>query len=429
MRRIRTIASVSALAAATALVLSSCSSTPEPGTTQDDEEITLTMSWWGNDTRSANTQKIIDAFEAEHPNVTIEPTFSDYGSYWDKLATQTAANDTPDIMQMDEIYLSTYANDGVLLDLTDLGIDTADIPQSSLESGEIDGKLYALAQGVAAYAMVLNPALFEQAGVALPDDPNWTWDDFLEVAEEVSAGSGGQYSGFASSFGFDEGSLRLWARQHGESVFTEDGEIGLSPDTVASYFDFVKDASESGAMPEASALQEGQGAGLSETFLATGKAAMGSFWNNQLSALTDAVGAELTLLPVPESVDDYFLKPSALWTGSSRTEHPEVVAEFIDFMVNSEEQADIQSTERGIPNNEAIREYIAPNLSPADQAAIAFFDEITPTEGEAVTPAGGSQMTTMLPRYMQQVLFGQTSSEDAAQGFLDELQSALDSAR
>lgn len=426
MRRNRAVHAVGIVAVTSALVLTGC--TAPPAEPDPDEPVTLTMSWWGNDTRSANTQRIIDAFVEDHPNVTIEPSFTDYNGYWDRLATQTVGGDTPDIMQFDEPYLSTYVRQGVLLDLTDLGIDTSGISDSALSAGQVDDRLYALASGAAAYAIFVNPALFDAAGIEVPSDPEWTWEEFTELAAELSAASGGAYSGFSSTFGFDEGSFKLWVRQHGEHLFTAEGEIGASADTVASYFEFVEELIETGAAPSASALVESFPLGLAETAFATGRSAMGTFFNSQVTAVSAALGNEVVVLPLPESVDDYFVKPASFWVGSARTEHPEVVAEFIDFMVNSETQADIQGTERGIPNNEDIRAYLAPDLSETDQQAIAFFDEIELGDAEAVTPPGGNQFVAIMQRYTQEVIFGTTDAEDAAARFLDELQGVLDNA-
>lgn len=41
--------------------------------------------------------------------------------------------------------------------------------------------------GVSTFGLIINPAIFEQAGVELPDDETWTWDDFTRIATEISA--------------------------------------------------------------------------------------------------------------------------------------------------------------------------------------------------------------------------------------------------
>ncbi|GAA3329109.1 hypothetical protein GCM10020331_075810 [Ectobacillus funiculus] len=44
----------------------------------------------------------------EHPNVHIEAEFANWDDYWKKLAPMAAANQLPDVMQMDTAYLSQY---------------------------------------------------------------------------------------------------------------------------------------------------------------------------------------------------------------------------------------------------------------------------------------------------------------------------------
>ena len=148
-------AALVAVSTAVALTLAGCGSssdsssssaarvTPPPSS---GEPVELRFAWWGSDSRHKTTQKVIDAYEAEHPNVTINGEFGEFSGYWDKLATATAAKDAPDIIQMDEKYLRDYAGRGALLDLTTQSdvLSTADFDENALKSGEFDGGLYGL---------------------------------------------------------------------------------------------------------------------------------------------------------------------------------------------------------------------------------------------------------------------------------------------
>ena len=144
--------------------------------------MTLSFTWWGNDVRHEITEQLIAAFEAEHENITIEPQYTDWAGYWDKLATTVAAGDAPDIIQMDEKQLSTYAANGVLLDLGDLGagLPTDDFPEAVLGTGALDGTQYGVPVGINTYTIMANPDLLESLGIELPDDETWSWDDFAD---------------------------------------------------------------------------------------------------------------------------------------------------------------------------------------------------------------------------------------------------------
>lgn len=419
---------IAALAATSALVLSGCGASTAPGAGPAElstEPVTLTMTFWGNDARQANTQKIIDSFQKAHPNITVEPSYSDWAGYWDKLATETAANNTPDIMQMDEKFLSTYADRGALLDLSTLGdsLRTSDFPESAVDSGKVGDGLYGLSAGLNAYSMVANPAIFKEAGVEIPDDKTWTWQDFEDITAKISAAGGGKFWG-TQAWGFEDGGLRMWARQHDDRLYDKDGKVVIKQETVKSWWDQVKKLTDEGSAPPASASVEKQAGGLSESFTATNQAALGTWWNTQTTALAKASGQKLQGLRLPESSNgEYWYKPSMYWSASSRTEHPAETALFLDFLVNSEEAADIQLTERGVPANEKMRAHIAPKLGEIDKEVIAFLDELSDEVGEAetVTPPGGSSIEALLKKYTEQVLFGQVSSDEAAGSFIKEL--------
>ena len=64
-----------AAAAALSLVLTGCGSSPEAAS---DGPVTLRFSWWGSDVRHKMTEKLIEAFEAENPNINIEGEYGDW---------------------------------------------------------------------------------------------------------------------------------------------------------------------------------------------------------------------------------------------------------------------------------------------------------------------------------------------------------------
>src|SRR3982750_207207 len=141
----------------------------------------LQFAWWGNDVRNKNTAAAIDAYTKAHPNVKISQQPGEFSTYWDKLATQTAGNKAPDIIQMDMAYIAEYGKRGALLDLSKHGADTSKFVEGSVDSGKIDGKLVGINAGINPPTILANPKIFEQAKVPMPDDTTWTWDQVKEV--------------------------------------------------------------------------------------------------------------------------------------------------------------------------------------------------------------------------------------------------------
>ncbi len=432
-RRTRRGVALVALMASGALVLTACSG--DSGAMPSDEgggdgDVEIRYAWWGSDDRHQTTQEIIDLFEEKNPGITVTPDFTDWDGYWDKLATATAAGDTPDVITQEERYLSEYASQDIIADLSELGVDTSEIPEETLATGTIDDKLYGIATGVNAYAMVADPQIFSDAGVEVPDDTTWTWEDYVEVAGEVSKGAGDGVWG-AQDYGFNEAGLTVLARQKGETLYTEDGELGVSKETVAEFFQVSLDLMDNGGQPDASRSVEYQNAGPEGSLLGTNAGSMGVWWSNQLGALTEASGRALELLRLPgesqfERTGMYF-KPAMYYSVSATTEHPEESAKFVDFLLNDPEVAALQLTDRGLPSNETVRESVLTDLTAADQKVAEFMAglEADIVDNPPVPPQGSSEMQDIMTRINTEVLFGNMTPDEAADAFLQEVGAAI----
>ena len=169
----------------------------------------LALAWWGNPTRNKNTEDMIAAYTQANPNVKISGQPGEFNSYWDKLATQTAGGQAPDIIQMSLNYIADYGTRGALLDLKD--VDVSKFAEGTVESGKINDKLVGVNAGINSAVIFANPTVFEKAKMELPDDKTWTWDQLSEVAAEVASKAGVPF-GIASLMGLRTGSTCSCAR-------------------------------------------------------------------------------------------------------------------------------------------------------------------------------------------------------------------------
>ena len=254
------------------LALSSCGPNAPGGAGGDDEAGgALRFAWWGNATRDELTREALSAYEDVAPEVTISAEPGDWSGYWDKIATQVAGGDAPDILQMDEGYLAEYSSRGILADLAETSIDTADIDPAALEAGRVDGGLFALNAGINAPVLLANPAVFEEAGVEIPDDTTWTWDDLVDIATRISESTAEGTFG-VQQFGAAGGPpLTVFLRQLGAERFSAEGGIGFTAEQLAQWWEFTLRLQDSGAAPEASVAVEEAGQTVDQTLFAVGK--------------------------------------------------------------------------------------------------------------------------------------------------------------
>jgi len=436
----RRMLAVTALSAVAIIGLAGCGISRGPSadatSPTTDAPVTLNLGWWGSDPRAKATEAAVGAFEKKYPNITVETSYSDWAGYWDRLATQTAGGDAPDVSQMDMTYLSSYASRGILADLGPVKniLDTSTIPKTVLDSGRVDGKLYAAPIGAAANGVVINTSLLDKYGIEIPDTNTWTWDDFNKIALEVTEKSKGAAHG-VTPYQNDPFGLQIYARQHGEELWDARGKVTVSPKLVKEYFQTELDWVASGAAPSASQVSDNGGATITERDIATGKTAIfftaaGAF--NGLQAAAPDYKYIIGNWPTDSHTKPGFqyLKPTMYWAISAATEHPSEAALLVNFLINDRRVAKLFGTERGAPASPALQKVIEPTLTPEGVQALDFSKLMTKEAGPApaITPNGASGVSAILSRYNDQVLFGQTSPASAAKGFIDELQASIDAA-
>jgi len=260
----------------------------------------LALAWWGNPTRNKNTEAEIQAFQQANPNITLAGQPGDFASYWDKLATQTAGGQAPDIIQMDMAYISEYGNRGALLDLEKNGADTSKFIEGTVESGRINGQLVGVNAGINSAVIVANPKIFEKAKMDVPDDKTWTWDQLSEVAAEVASKANVPF-GLVYLFGGDP-MFGAYLRQNGKELFTEK-DVGFEPADAQAWFDLMMKFQKAGGIGTPQQISEegspGGGKPIDQSAIVLGRAALQYQNSNQLEALNAASGESLKLLRAP----------------------------------------------------------------------------------------------------------------------------------
>ncbi|GAA1763286.1 ABC transporter substrate-binding protein [Streptomonospora arabica] len=427
--RRRTTFSLAAALTGTAMLATACG-----GGSETDGRVTLRFSWWGSEERAQITNKAVDAFEKANPDITVETESIDFESYFDRLSTSVAAGDEPDVITMGGAYPREYAERGVLLDLAEVSeqLDLGALDEKALSNGEFDGSAYGVPTGVNTFAVVANPAVFEEAGVELPDDDAWGWEDYAEIAGEVSEGTPGDVYGSEDPTQPD--TLDLYANQRtGLGLYAPGGGVAVERGTVNDWFELTTALEEAGATPSASMTAElAAQAAPEQTLMGRGKAGMKLAWSNQLAAFREASGDDLVLLRAPGETTSaegtgMWLQASQLYTISKRSEHPEEAAALVDFLVNDPRAADFIKSDRGIPANPEIREHLEGDLSESQKVEFAFVDRMSGlVDGDFVIgPTGSTESVDLLQRTHEAVLFGRQSPSQGAKQFVTELSDAV----
>ncbi|MFF7837990.1 ABC transporter substrate-binding protein [Streptomyces ossamyceticus] len=416
--------SATAVVLALCAVLGGCSGPQESG----GGKVVLRYTWWGNPDRAARTQQAVDLFEKKHPGIEVQTSFSGYDAYKQKLATQAAGGDAPDVMQLDYRMIDQYASGGVLLDFAEqrAALDTDAFDTGLLATGKVDGRQYAIPQARGTETVVYDAKQWKAAGVAPPRE-GWTWNDWADTMRELARRTG---EPGGTDPGWSEDAFEVWLRGRGKALYTEDRRLGFTADDLTRYWTFTDRLRREGAVSPAEETTQLDGT-VENTPLGRGKALSDNNWDAPASGYLGLLpDGEVTLAPMPSGEDGtpgQYFKPSMFMGVAADTSHSEESVRLVDFMLNDPEAAKILGATRGIPVNESLREEIAPDLKDFDRT---IYDYQASLEGELkappqAPPSGDSALQTTFQRDYDQVSYERMSPREAAENYITEAKAEL----
>lgn len=213
------------------------------------DNVKLRIMWWGSQPRHEATLKALEAYTAKNPHVTFEPEYSGMDGYLDKLSTQAAAHNEPDIFQMDPGWISDWTSRNQLEEL-DTKVKLDELTPSLLPIGQRDGKQYGVPLGSVAFGMIYDKAALEKLGATMPKD-GWTWDDFFALAEEVKPKlAEGQYFTLDYAGNYFMFSAYHYAKGKG-TLITEDGKFNIDEATFLEWTKKFEQLRKDGLVPPA----------------------------------------------------------------------------------------------------------------------------------------------------------------------------------
>lgn len=378
------------------------------------DNVKLRIMWWGSQPRHEATLKALEAYTAKNPHVTFEPEYSGMDGYLDKLSTQAAAHNEPDIFQMDPGWISDWTSRNQLEEL-DTKVKLDELTPSLLPIGQREGKQYGVPLGSVAFGMIYDKAALEKLGATMPEN-GWTWDDFFALAEEVKPKlAEGQYFTLDYAGNYFMFSAYHYAKGKG-TLITEDGKFNIDEATFLEWTKKFEQLRKDGLVPPADLNASDKEMDPTADLLVNGKILFRySFSNNYTTWDSMKEGAyDLVTMPRAEEAGGW-LKPSMYFSLSPNSKHKEEAAKFIDWFINDPEAGAILGTARGVPANAKIAESLIPNLPEGEKVGMKLIDATTP-DGQIFTtgPEGWVNFIDKdFPLVRDELSFGRTTPEQA----------------
>jgi len=177
--------------------------------------------------------QLLEEFQRIHPEVELSFNRLSWTKGEQKLDISVMGNTPPDVVG--SALKFAYVEKGLLepIDpyLTDQ--DRQDYYPAMLDAFNYKGHTWAWPWYATVYTMVLNKDIFEERGVALPENGIWEWDEFVEKMQQLTfdRDGDGKIDVYGVGFNVMPGNNEAWAIIYGE------GGRSISPDGKRFAFD------------------------------------------------------------------------------------------------------------------------------------------------------------------------------------------------
>ena len=417
-------------AGAAAVTLAGCSNFSSPSTGSSSDS--LTFRWWGGTARNTAYQSALKVF-TQKTGIKVTAQYSGYDGYFDKLDTEFAGGNPPDVFQMDTALTSTYAAKGVLTDLKTyipgtIKVDTLFAPLRT--AGAVKGVTYGIPSG-SGYAPVLyNETVLDKLKIAYPTNA-WTWDDFSSITNEVAKGWGSGKYGALDSSGDDSGALQPWLRQRGKDLYTEAGELGFDADDLGDWWNFWAGLRKTGACCPADLVANAGNADSTNPFVAQSVALTTGWGLSQIAPLMTASLGEIIVPRGTNGKSGQALNGGVLLVIPTKSTNPSGAAKLINFFMTDTDAIKIMGTQRGLPPSQLAENELLPTLSSSAKTDVTYGNYVTEQVAAdklatpPSSPPGYGDVKTALGNVSSAVAFGKQSVSAGVSSFFSQAKTAL----
>lgn len=358
MKTHRSALAVAALAGATALVLSGCS-TAVGGGAEDANVLTFASG------SEETTQKLIDGFEAANPGVSVKAEFIESdASYIQQLRTRLSGGTAPDVFKVwagggGTMATWKVATDGLVAELDDQPW-AADVPDNVRYVSSLDDKLYALPSNLGAIGALYNDQALAAVGASIPQ----TWTQVLDLCKTAAANGkvayalGNKDAWTTQLIPYALTATLVYGPNPGFSEEQADGSATFSDSTWSDALDKTKQMMDAGCF---NAGPNGTSYDAQMTLLGQGEALGAVQVSQAISAAEQyaADGATFSMAPLPATDEvgaQYY--PTGVGVSfaiNAKAKNPELAQKFLAYVASPAGQklwAEVSGSMPALPSDE-----------------------------------------------------------------------------
>ena len=292
------------------------------------------------DARVEAMEQLIEKFEEQNPDITVNMTHFPYDNYRTKVAAAIPAGEGPDVVQLFYGWLNDYIEAGLIQPLPEDAFPPEEVDAEffpMVQAMKRDGQYYALPTAVRSLALFYNERLFEEAGIESPPE---TLDEMVETAKKLTkTDNAGNITQVGLATGMTAQDHHWWrevlVRQFGGEPYTDDYQtVNYNTEAGRKALGFYTSLEDEHGVTRAGFMDEPQAA------FQAGRAGMlidGSF---RIGSLADARGLQWGVTELPAGPDDTRSNYASYWvnaiTSSAEGEELDAAVKFMEYVTSDE---------------------------------------------------------------------------------------------
>ena len=402
-----------------------------------DGPVNLSISWWGGDSRHAAYQSALEAFQAEHSNITVEPTFAAWSGWEEKMAAAFIAGNAQDVCQVNWNWLYNYSADGskfVDLNTTSKFIDLTQWDAAAMDACYVANSQQCVPVSMTGRIFYWNMTTFNKAGIT--EVPK-SLDDLMAAGKAFQEKLGNDY--YPMHLGaYDRMILMVF---YLESKYGKDwadpvtSTLNYTEDEIAEGLAFIKSLVDNHVMMNLKTYYSANSdtATHQSNEWITGKIAGIFEWDSAASKYSSALDdANKDGFTVGEEIkfgdnNGGFSKVSMGLAITKTCKNVAEAATLINFLLNEEKGASIMGSECGIPASKAGLKFaqdagaVKSLVAEANAKVMAFTtNKLDPLFENNDLKASG---TGIYQEVFDNIDYGDQTPEEAVETLLDGMES------
>lgn len=398
--------------------------TPTPTPTPKPEQVTITWAFWGDPWEVEINERVIEVFEADHPNIKVETFHRPWNDYFKEVRGKLDAGEpVADVLFWAQAPIDVPK--GYFMDLAPLmaadNYRLNDFYPGLLIHFRLGDSIYGLPRDSDTKVIFYNKRHFIRADLPFPQ-PGWTWDNLRATSLALKEAGVAKYS-----FAYEVNNWwMIWMWQNDVQVFDDKlfpTKTFLGKPAAAEAVQFFADLTNKDQVtPPYPVLSSSQ---QIATLFKEGNLSM-AFGNHALVPTFNEIETfEWDVVGLPQQKRRANLASGAGYVIAANTQHPEAAWEFLKFLSGPKGQALFAESGIAVPARRSVARseiFMKPNAAYNVQV---FLDEVEIGEPDPAFVGANKIIEMMNEEVLPPVWRGQQNAGPAIKAALPKIEQIL----